>query len=184
MYSLSKFQAKFHTKFHTSQNRADTKRTAKSELTTGAEYKAMVEESGTSRAFSTKQGAEDQTIGLLRKKGSDMQHTPGPWHATEAGHDMASKRYRFFRIECPDNNYVAELDDENTAIALAGNIEADARLIAAAPQMLEALVVALSALEATLNPRRGRALNYADAIRSIQAAIEAAKGTPADGEGE
>lgn len=57
-----------------------------------------------------------------------MTHTPGPWTATPSPHDK-----RVYLIDSKANGAVGEL------IYIDTRKEADARLIAAAPDLLEAL---------------------------------------------
>jgi len=65
---------------------------------------------------------------------TDNQHTPGPWRAK--GHCIETEEYSF--------NWVASVQTSNVP-----EWEANARLIAAAPELLEALqaVVALPGFE-------------------------------------
>lgn len=87
-------------------------------------------------------------------------HTPGPWIAkTESG--------RMFFIDAS----IGGRRWQEVATCLpceVGDIEANARLIAAAPQLLEALMGCVDALIVGATRERDRAL----------AAIAAAKGTP------
>ena len=111
---------------------------------------------------------------------SKPKHTPGPWHKSE------------------DKNGNVRVGSANHSIALLNNpllfqfVEADARLIAAAPEMLEALTALFAAsphdmsdmLEAFRarqkhNPAvRANDLNakFADALLLAQAAIAKATG--------
>jgi len=66
------------------------------------------------------------------------KHTPGPW---KISHDMPSKSYEIYA------NDLSEHADEGDQLHIAEYItEANARLIAAAPDMLEALEAARSDL--------------------------------------
>jgi hypothetical protein len=65
------------------------------------------------------------------------KHTPGPWHYQEK-----SDAYTHI-IRGPNNEYVAGFSQHSN-----GRSEADARLAAAAPELLEAARVALESLRA------------------------------------
>lgn len=65
---------------------------------------------------------------------SAANHTPGPWHADGGAAHILGQSSRAIRTHCanyPTVAYVAGYDDENG--------EANARLIAAAPDLLAAL---------------------------------------------
>ena len=77
---------------------------------------------------------------------SDVQHTPGPWNAAPTGPVMAEKYSQSWAIvQWPHPNLVAGVfSDVRGGEAVA---EANARLIAAAHELLEALEGVLSAAE-------------------------------------
>ena len=84
-------------------------------------------------------------------------HTPGPWVAREY-------------LSPPNTWFVRGPEDENVTGQAGGKMnEANARLIAAAPDMLEALVAA----ERQLRPLSGRS-RHADLHKIICAAIDKA----------
>ena len=61
-----------------------------------------------------------------------MGHTPGPWRSTH--YNAVLKSCNFFAIEAEDHTgMIAEVDDDTK------DAEANARLIAAAPEMKQAL---------------------------------------------
>lgn len=66
------------------------------------------------------------------------KHTPGPWHHVMDGFRITIGNKKTGRTTTPHNYMVAEIPD-NSFIA-----EANARLIAAAPELLEALEDILS----------------------------------------
>jgi len=96
---------------------------------------------------------------------SALQSTPGPWHLNE--------NPRF--VEGPEHNVVAQVYSLH---GMKGNEEANARLIAAAPEMLEAL----KGLKASFgDPMTRRALGGHNerqqaAILAASAVIAKAKG--------
>lgn len=108
-----------------------------------------------------------------------MKHTPGPWKFRQPLHDkMRGLPVRTLEVLAEQNGiykpYVADvrsLDAEGN-----DNTEANARLIAAAPDMLDALEAILG--EALLDADDGElALIACEAIRSnARAAIAKAKG--------
>lgn len=65
------------------------------------------------------------------------QHTPGPWHAVANGGDDDDERLRIIvaRDRYGDSSAIGEVYDPDPCN---GDIEANARLIAAAPELLEA----------------------------------------------
>jgi len=69
---------------------------------------------------------------------SKAQHTPGPWHIADAHHGEKVS------IECKENTFVALVDHRGTF----GMQMANASLIAAAPELLEALEIALPYVQA------------------------------------
>lgn len=64
-------------------------------------------------------------------------HTPGPWHIT-------SESVQYHYIHAPNNGIVAEVGKRSN---VNGEGKANARLIAAAPELLSALKAALPAVE-------------------------------------
>jgi hypothetical protein len=94
-------------------------------------------------------------------KGGNMgtQHTPGPWHIAEYGtnEDGTPKHYGIVRGEVTIAN-LGTSTNEN-----AKEIDANARLIASAPEMLEALKILIDSL--IWEAERG-------AVRALLARIE------------
>lgn len=98
-----------------------------------------------------------------------MAHTSGPWSARDiGGGQMVVEDDDTGEIVCRIEPWSPEID------------LADARLIAAAPELLEAAQAALSRLELDALPRRGTAANsYRDQqalLSKLRAAIAKAKG--------
>lgn len=90
------------------------------------------------------------------------QHTPGPWRYERANPSPTTGEHL---IAGAKNGYLAEIRDCGS-----GNISANARLIAAAPDLLAALEELLNALpSATTHP----------AIKAARAAIAKATGEAA-----
>lgn len=58
-----------------------------------------------------------------------MKHTPGPWHINEDQKDCGAGK---LSIEAKDEYFIAQVDESVSQ-------EANAKLIAAAPELLEAL---------------------------------------------
>lgn len=94
------------------------------------------------------------------------QHTQGPWHWVES------------------EDYGYEVNDERDDIIIASNMtKANAHLIAAAPELLEALILAEAQIEsfytATMTNAKSRDDNKAIkkiALDNVRAAIAKAKG--------
>lgn len=100
---------------------------------------------------------------------SNAQHTPGPWKTADYIVWPANGGNAQFPVHAPKRG----------RIALALNREADARLIAAAPEFLSALLCALDDLEAALPTLRAagwQTHNEEATIRRGRAAIAKATG--------
>ncbi len=70
-----------------------------------------------------------------------MTHTPGPWHSIKAASGRAGNQAeRDYLIHTDDNCHVAEVFQYQSTSIPDGPSEANARLIAAAPDLLGALV--------------------------------------------
>ena len=100
-----------------------------------------------------------------------MNHTPGPWHIRHNRVTVA--------VLADNGDYVTE------NVRSHGNQEADARLIAAAPDLLEAAIAARGLIEAWMNGifKRNGILweSEADrppALQRLGAAIAKAEGQP------
>ena len=110
-------------------------------------------------------------------------HTPGPWHW---GHNSASDASTACIEIRPDGPYRGNVADLQSCEHIMGitmaETEANARLIAAAPELLEALIGALKALEAigdemTVGERYTNAGEYLiDALMPSRVAIVKATG--------
>ena len=92
-----------------------------------------------------------------------MTHTPGPWYAVDNGH--------YIDIKISDNIYAPSVADVCASKFLEGgdNSKANASLIAAAPDLLEACKRTINAY------RRGELINSNDAA-FIDAVIAKAEG--------
>lgn len=71
----------------------------------------------------------------------EMKHDPGPWTASFSFHGMKPGIGDVWQIDCEDHAVCT------TRFCYAPNTEANARLIAAAPELLHALMSAVAALE-------------------------------------
>ena len=111
---------------------------------------------------------------------STAQHTPGPWHIGEGiynGNIFAKNgRQKFYHDGCSSRQAVCTIrhgwkaEEDN----------ANARLIAAAPQMLEALRAALEAIGDTYDARDAAGTEGEQLRDQIAEAIATATGEPAD----
>lgn len=102
-----------------------------------------------------------------------MKHTAGPWK--NSGCPYGSKQYIWEMIGGERARRLAVVDDEKSA---RGEPEANARLIAAAPTMIEALRK-IQAAFATCTPYEIENMGYngaEDALDAVEAAISAAEG--------
>lgn len=100
------------------------------------------------------------------------QHTPGPWRYVRENGSPSTGQHM---VAGARPGYLAEVRDCGS-----GCVEANARLIAAAPELLAALVAAVELIE-TLSP------NECDTLRHARAAVAKAVGhnatSSADAEG-
>lgn len=97
------------------------------------------------------------------------KHTPGPWHST--GRYVGSGHAKMNICECSDNSGCWSNAPEAVA---------NARLIAAAPELLEALVLALPYVtDAEGFPEQFKPGVVARHVAQIRAAIAKATGEPA-----
>ncbi len=107
-------------------------------------------------------------------------HTPGPWSAYR-GHNPA----RWFVC---GHHYGPEIDISDICELRNDDREANARLIAAAPDLLEALIEALPYVECAEDDPAYKAGAVAKVVKNMRAALaKARQSTPAsdcDGEGE
>jgi hypothetical protein len=110
--------------------------------------------------------ADDEFTGAA--KTVQAEHTPGPWHIEDLYHigygfvgdtfpvttgDVHERNYKTVAYVCAEKIFVTENDVEFS--------QANARLIAAAPELLEALKAALPILDDTLIEIRAKAENDA-----------------------
>lgn len=115
------------------------------------------------------------------------KHTPGPWTAEKWGHK--SDTYGTGWSIRPYNHKTGEMTGFQLAVvdgddyplaqtnAMGGTSEANARLIAAAPEMLRALEEIRSETQDWFNDEYTSTADYADAVGTIvKAAIAKAKG--------
>lgn len=81
---------------------------------------------------------------------SEFQHTPGPWILSEyeVRHPITFELRKGCEIFCKDNNrVVCEIPDYHFHKEDVANQSADARLITTAPEILEALVAAVTFID-------------------------------------
>jgi hypothetical protein len=103
-----------------------------------------------------------------------MKHTPGPWHIAET-EDNSFGRVTFRQICATSKNgapFQLCLNSVHERPQEAKEREANARLIAAAPDMLSALKIASCEVES----RAGRFAWAQILVKTLEAAIEAAEG--------
>ena len=107
---------------------------------------------------------------------SEFQHTPSPWILSEfeVRHPITLELRKGCEIFCKDNNrVVCEIPDYHFHKEDVVSQSADARLLAAAPELLEALEYALSMWGDYLPPGNSNAMK---AIKQARAAINKARG--------
>jgi hypothetical protein len=117
----------------------------------------------------TKQKDND-TRTNAQSSGLESRHTPGPWKVS--GCRMARKGFENPMIECGETHepLIAELLGQDRAWETK---IANARLIAAAPELLEACKAAVTQFEANAD----YAFSDREVIKAIQSAIAKAEGT-------
>jgi hypothetical protein len=96
-----------------------------------------------------------------------MSHTPGPWRIVGCSLDDANKPLRWY-VSGEGYTWVTDLAGETT--------DADLRLIAAAPELLEALSLVLPLAEAWADGK-GRSHPDHEVVADARAAIAKAEGT-------
>jgi len=99
-------------------------------------------------------------------------HTPGPWTIHESA--LSSSLVKELHIGTPTRTAACVYDDCAAGVLVRSEIEANARLIAAAPELLEALERISTAYDETL--RHPIAAPLLQAIYGARAAIAKAKG--------
>lgn len=107
----------------------------------------------------------------------DTKHTPGPWAVEYIGDKLASETMSDATV-CIVGDYRIVVKDQ-PSYEFHGNDEDDARLIAAAPDLLAALQTCLTAEEerrATLKPGAPATTYTENRIELIRAAIAKAEG--------
>ena len=97
------------------------------------------------------------------------KHTPGPWHTHR---DDTAPLFPRFYVTCKGIRSIAIMTGGSDS-SLADENEANARLIAAAPELLEAL----QKLQPILWNDSAICRAYADVEKLVEAAIAKAKGT-------
>jgi hypothetical protein len=102
------------------------------------------------------------------------QHTPGPWKL-----EITDTGFRVIYSDSTLRSHIAALH-EAALCEEHGDTFANARLIAAAPQMLEALRAALEAMGDTYDARDAAGTEGEQLRDQIAEAIAAATGEPAD----
>ena len=99
-------------------------------------------------------------------------HTPGPWTIHESA--LSSSLVKELHIGTPTRTAACVYDDCAAGVLVRSEVEANARLIAAAPELLEALERISTAYDETL--RHPIAAPLLQAIYGARAAIAKAKG--------
>lgn len=97
-----------------------------------------------------------------------VRHTPGPWRYQEK-----SDAYTHI-VRGPDGQYIAGCGQDRT-----GECEGNARLIAAAPTMLESLKALVAETERCDNPALMGVGSEAEVMQKAKAAITSAEGESA-----
>lgn len=79
----------------------------------------------------------------------DIKHTPGPWHVIDGGRHWNNPDITNYRIHAPtsEHGFNVAYSEHGELVAEHVYEEADAHLIAASPDLLEALQYALPYLE-------------------------------------
>jgi hypothetical protein len=105
-----------------------------------------------------------------------MKHTQGPWYVSSIDNRTIGPF-----VEAPDSP-IPRMQAVCVVKERIGETEANARLIAAAPDLLAALHVALNALGTALEfateYATGESPEYTEAIECVLAAIEKSTGAP------
>lgn len=107
---------------------------------------------------------------------SEFKHTPGPWILSEyeVRHPITLELHKGCEIFCKDNNrVVCEIPDYHFHKEDVASQSADARLLTAAPELLEALEYVLSMWGDYLPAGNSNAMK---AIKQARAAIAKARG--------
>lgn len=99
-------------------------------------------------------------------------HTPGPWTSTVSPFGQVEVRGDEGAFVCR----LRHMDGEFDTTILTEQNKANARLIAAAPELLEALKAVAAALESALVGKRDIILTPEDALAEARAAIAKATG--------
>jgi hypothetical protein len=77
----------------------------------------------------------------------NTKHTPGPWHVGR----VATTQGQHFAITSPNGDHIATIGEAINSHNGSGNAYVNARVIAAAPELLEALIRAEQALADIIN---------------------------------
>jgi hypothetical protein len=102
---------------------------------------------------------------------TQAQHTPGPWHVVDLGLEHGTW------VSATAEGYGIRGDGSHYMQVCASAIgEANARLIAAAPELLAAAKLFVAYDAATDDDHVAMMLNYADALEAAIAAIAKAEG--------
>lgn len=84
---------------------------------------------------------------------SDAKHTPEPWYVSERGQTHDTDRTIYARTASGNPRWIARVYGEGIPTVATNERTANARLIAAAPELLEALCEALTLFESCLDGR-------------------------------
>ena len=104
------------------------------------------------------------------------KHTPGPWsYETREPCGDTSRGWIVTDPQSDNNDVLAHVDNENTREELGQSAEVNARLIAAAPDLLEALINTLSSFKSQVGRYTTDTIAIA-VIKQAEAAIARAEG--------
>lgn len=107
----------------------------------------------------------------------ETKHTPGPWnHGTFTKHEGTYDRQWFYVRSLKGGTDVAHLPVQVSK--LFAEQEANARLIGAAPELLEVARTALGALQARSETRQKWTVKDQQTFEQLEVAIAKAEGTP------
>jgi hypothetical protein len=109
---------------------------------------------------------------------SEPKHTPGPWRWANPGEELGGYNTELSTLFGPDEIVVCNFGDSETYYPTEGEEprEADKMLIAAAPDLLDALEWAMDRIG--YSKRTESNSTYCDQVDKARAAIAKAKGDP------
>ena len=117
------------------------------------------------------------TPGLIERLEAAGEHTPGPWFEDEAGICACDRLVAI--VALPDECCGADPDSLHDSVR--AELSANARLIASAPDLLEALIEALPYVESCEYDNGYKPGAVAKVVRNMNAAILKARATQEQG---